>query len=213
MKKMVRRILSLIAFLFLSFSSLPAANASAAESTDDIVGVALSNDDFSILVSALQKAGLVDDLQGAGPFTVFAPTNAAFEKLLGELNITADQLLAQPDLAKVLTYHVVSGEVMAADLTNGMTATTLNGESLTFDLSGSPKVNNANITTTDINASNGVIHVIDTVLVPSNFKLQDVSMTAGNVADTGIESNAPLFISILLTSALLLLVVWKKKEA
>lgn len=213
MTKIVRRILSLIAFLFLSFSYIPTANATAAEPTDDIVGVALGNDDFSILVSALQKAGLVDDLQGDGPFTVFAPTNAAFEKLLGELDITAEELLAQPDLANVLTYHVVSGEVMAADLTDGMTAATLNGENLTFDLTGAPMVNESNITTTDIDATNGVIHVIDTVLVPSNFTLQEVDMETETVADTGIESNATLLISILLTSALLLIIVLKKKEA
>lgn len=213
MKKVVRCLLSLVALLFLSLSFAPRASATTTDSSNDIVDIALGNEDFSILVSALQKAGLVDDLQGSGPFTVFAPTNAAFEKLLGELNITPEQLLAQPDLAKVLTYHVISGEVMAADLTNGMTAATLNGGNLTFDLSGSPKVNNANITTTDIDASNGVIHVIDTVLVPSNFQLQQVNMQAGNVADTGVESNTPLLISILLTGAVLLLVVLRKKEA
>jgi len=74
--------------------------------------------------------------KGDGPFTVFAPTNSAFEKLLTELDITADELLAQPDLAKVLTYHVVPGKVMAADLTDGMNAATVNGEELMFDLSG-----------------------------------------------------------------------------
>lgn len=211
MKKFVRHLLSLVTLLFLSFSIAPQASASTAEPSDDIVGIALGNPDFSILVSALQKAGLVDDLQGDGPFTVFAPTNAAFEKLLGELNITAEELLAQPDLAKVLTYHVVSGKVMAADLTDGMTATTLNGETLTFDLSGTPMVNQSNITTADIEATNGVIHVIDTVLVPSNFQLQKTDLAADQVAKTGVEGNNLLLASILVTGALLLLVVFKKK--
>ncbi len=143
------------------------------EAKEDVVGIAQGNPDFSILVSALQKADLVETLQGDGPFTVFAPTNAAFEKLLGELDITADQLLAQPDLAKVLTYHVVPGKVLAADLTDGMKAETVNGEELMFDLSGDPMVNKSMITKTDIEATNGVVHSIDTVLVPSDFELQE----------------------------------------
>ena len=177
------------------------ASAATAEPTDDIVGIALGNEDFSILVSALQKADLVDDLQGDGPFTVFAPTNAAFEKLLGELGITAEELLAQPDLGKVLTYHVVSGKVLAADLTDGMKAETLNGEELTFDLSDAPMVNKSNITTTDIEATNGVIHVIDTILVPANFELQETDLEADQVAQTGIEGNALLLVSILVTGS------------
>jgi len=211
MKKLTSRLLSLATLLFLSFGIAPLASASTAEPSDDIVGIALGNEDFSILVSALQKAELVDDLQGEGPFTVFAPTNAAFEKLLGELDITAEELLAQPDLAKVLTYHVVSGKVMAADLTDGMTAATLNGENLTFDLSGTPMVNKSNITTTDIAATNGVIHVIDTILVPANFKLQETDLAATQVAQTGVEGNSLLLVSILITGTLLLLVIFKKK--
>ena len=144
------------------------------EAGEDIVGIAQGDPDFSTLVAALQEAELVETLQGEGPFTVFAPTNAAFETLLGELDITAEELLAQPDLEQVLTYHVVSGNVMAADLTDGMTAETVNGEELTFDLSGDPMVNESMIITTDIEASNGVVHAIDTVLVPSDFELQEV---------------------------------------
>lgn len=142
---------------------------------EDVVAIAQGNPDFSILVSALDEAGLVETLQGEGPFTVFAPTNAAFEQLLADLDITADELLAQPDLANVLTYHVVPGDVMAGDLTDGMTAETVNGEELTFDLSGDPMVNESAIITTDIDASNGVVHAIDSVLVPSNFELQEVA--------------------------------------
>lgn len=145
-----------------------------AENEEDIVAIAQGNPDFSILVSALQEADLVETLQGDGPFTVFAPTNDAFEQLLMDLDITADELLAQPDLKNVLTYHVVSGDVMAADLTDGMEAETVNGKELMLDLSGDPMVNDAMITTTDLEATNGVVHVIDKVLVPSDFELQEV---------------------------------------
>ncbi len=145
------------------------------EEEENIVEIAQGNPDFSILVSALQEAGLVDTLQGDGPFTVFAPTDAAFEKLLGDLDITAEELLAQPDLENVLTYHVVAGDVMAGDLTDGMTAETVNGEEVSFDLSGDPMVNDSAIITTDIEAENGVIHAIDTVLVPADFELQEVA--------------------------------------
>ncbi|MDN6294442.1 MAG: fasciclin domain-containing protein [Alkalibacterium sp.] len=143
------------------------------ETEDDIVAVAQGNPDFSILVSALQEANLVETLQGDGPFTVFAPTDEAFEALLTELDITAEELLAQPDLESILTYHVIPSEVMAGDLEDGQTAETVNGEELTFDLSGDPMVNESAITMTDIEASNGLIHAIDKVLVPSNFELQE----------------------------------------
>ncbi len=88
----------------------------------DIVGIASGSEDFSILVAALEKAGLVEALQAEGPFTVFAPTNAAFEALLAGLSITAEDLLNHPQLADVLLYHVVSGQVMSTSLSNGMTA-------------------------------------------------------------------------------------------
>ncbi|WP_368646384.1 fasciclin domain-containing protein [Alkalibacterium putridalgicola] len=143
------------------------------ETEEDIVAIAQGNPDFSILVSALQEAELVETLQGEGPFTVFAPTDEAFEALLTDLDITAEELLAQPDLESILTYHVVPGEVLAGDLEDGQTAATVHGEELTFDLSGDPTVNDAAITMTDIDASNGVIHAIDTVLVPSEFELQE----------------------------------------
>lgn len=137
----------------------------------DIVDVASGNKDFSILVAALQKADLVSALQGEGPFTVFAPTNAAFTKLLGELDITADQLLGHPQLADVLLYHVVSGKVMSGDLSNGLEAATLKGDKVKVDLSEGVKINKSNVTTADLEATNGVIHIIDTVLVPADFKL------------------------------------------
>ncbi len=138
----------------------------------DIVDIASADPNFSTLVAALTKAQLVDTLKGEGPFTVFAPTNAAFEKLLMDLGITADELLAHPDLAKVLTYHVVPGKVMSTDLTDKMEADTVNGEKLKVDLTDGVMINNAKVTTADLEASNGVIHVIDTVLVPADFKLK-----------------------------------------
>lgn len=140
----------------------------------DIVGIATGSEDFSILVAALQKAELVSALQAEGPFTVFAPTNAAFEDLLKALNISASDLLNQPDLAKVLLYHVVSGKVMSTDLTEGLEAATLNGEKVKFDLSDGVKVSGSTVTSADIEAGNGVVHVIDKVLVPADFKLQVV---------------------------------------
>lgn len=206
MKKMLKKVSSLVAVFLLSMSF----SAYAAEPTQDIVGIAVGNSDFSILVSALQKADLVDALKGDGPFTVFAPTNAAFEKLLDALDISAEELLAQPDLAKVLTYHVVSGKVMSTDLTDGLEATTLNGEKVKFDLTGDPKVNTSNITTADLQATNGVIHVIDTVLVPTNFTLQDVDLEEDDVTETGIPIMFPFLIPIALTVGAAILLTKKK---
>lgn len=131
----------------------------------DIVAVASGNPDFSTLVAAVQAAGLVETLQGPGPFTVFAPTNEAFAALPAGL---VDALLKPENkdtLVKILTYHVVPGKVMAADVTAGDVAT-VEGESITVSTDGGVKVNDANVTATDVAASNGVIHVIDAVLVP-----------------------------------------------
>ncbi len=131
-----------------------------------IVDIAVSNPDFSTLVAAVTAAGLVDTLSGEGPFTVFAPTNAAFAKLPQE---TLDALLADPTggLTQILLYHVVPGKVMAADVTDGLTVATVQGSPVTFSVvDGVVKINDATITVTDIEASNGVIHVIDTVITP-----------------------------------------------
>lgn len=143
-------------------------------SGNDIVDIALSDPNFSMLVSLLQKAELVGALQGQGPFTVFAPTNAAFEDLLNALNITASDLMQQPDLAKVLLYHVVSGKAMSTDLVDGMRLPTLNGEYVYIDLSAGVMINESTVVSADIQAVNGVIHVIDKILVPSNFTLREV---------------------------------------
>ena len=143
----------------------------AAELPATVVDIALSSPDFSILVAAVQQAGLVEALQGEGPFTVFAPTNAAFEKLLGELSISAEDLLNNPQLADLLLYHVVSGKVMSTDLQNGMEADTLGGQKIAIDLTDGVRINESSVTAADLEAGNGVVHVIDTVLVPETFTL------------------------------------------
>lgn len=135
------------------------------EPMQNIVEVASADEQFSTLVTAIQTAGLVDTLSGDGPFTVFAPTNAAFEKLPAG---TLEDLLSKPEeLKKVLTYHVVSGEVYAKDVVKLTEATTVNGKVAPVTVDGDTvKVGNATVTKTDIKTSNGVIHVIDTVLIP-----------------------------------------------
>lgn len=137
----------------------------------DIVQVAQSQPDFSILVEAVVAAGLVDTLKGPGPFTVFAPTNQAFADLLTETGLTKEQLLANvPLLTSVLTYHVVSGRVLAAEVPIGQAITTVQGETFTVgsDLTITDQVGpRAAIVSTDILATNGVVHVIDQVIRPS----------------------------------------------
>ena len=130
----------------------------------DIVQIAVGNDSFDTLVAALEAAGLVETLQGKGPFTVFAPTDEAFAKLPAG---TLDALLAdKAKLTAVLTYHVVAGELMAADVAKATSAVTVQGGTLPIDTSNGVRVGAAQVVQADIQASNGVIHVIDTVLVP-----------------------------------------------
>lgn len=133
--------------------------------SNTIVDVAIGNPDFSTLVTAIKAAGLVDTLSSEGPFTVFAPTNEAFDKLPAG---TLDSLLKDPaKLKDILTYHVVSGNVKAADVVKLTNATTVQGKDVSIKVDGSMvMVNDANVTKTDISASNGTIHVIDTVLLP-----------------------------------------------
>lgn len=130
-----------------------------------IVEVAQGNPEFSTLVAAVVAAGLAETLSGEGPFTVFAPTNAAFEALPAGL---LEKLLLPENketLVKILTYHVVASKVMAADVADG-DVTTVEGSTFTLSTMGGVKVNTSNVTATDVLASNGVIHVIDAVLVP-----------------------------------------------
>ena len=129
----------------------------------DIVDTAVAAGNFKTLATALQAAGLVDTLKGPGPFTVFAPTDAAFAKIP---KADLDALLKdKAKLTAVLTYHVVPGKVMAADVKAGMVKT-VQGGSLTVATTGGVTVDKAKVTATDIVADNGVIHVIDSVLLP-----------------------------------------------
>lgn len=133
----------------------------------DIVDTAASNSDFSTLVAAVKAAGLVDALKGEGPLTVFAPTNEAFAKLPAG---TVESLLLPENkdkLVQILTYHVVSGKVMAADVVKVDSAKTLEGSSVTVTVAnGGVKIDDANVIKTDLKTSNGVIHVIDSVIMP-----------------------------------------------
>ena len=135
----------------------------------DIVDTAVAAGQFNTLATALTAAGLVDTLKGPGPFTVLAPTDAAFAKLPAG---TVDSLLKPENKAKltaILTYHVVPGKVMAADVVKLKEAKTVNGAMVKIKVNGSNvMVNDAKVTATDIAASNGVIHVIDTVIPPPN---------------------------------------------
>jgi uncharacterized surface protein with fasciclin (FAS1) repeats len=131
----------------------------------DIVDTAVSAGSFTTLVAAVTAAGLVDTLKGAGPFTVFAPTDEAFAKLPAG---TVDALLKDiPKLKKILTYHVVSGKVMAADVVKLKTAKTVEGSEVKIDAANGVKINDATVTTADVATDNGVIHIVDTVLIPA----------------------------------------------
>ncbi len=156
-----------------SATATPSPSPSESMAGSDIVDTAVAAGDFTTLAAALEAAGLVETLKGEGPFTVFAPTDAAFAKLPAG---TVDTLLKDPkgDLTQILTYHVVPGKVLAADVVklDGQKVTTVQGGDLTVGVDGD-KVsltdaagNTVNVTATDIEASNGVIHVIDGVLMP-----------------------------------------------
>jgi uncharacterized surface protein with fasciclin (FAS1) repeats len=132
----------------------------------DIVDTAVAAGQFTTLAKALDAAGLISTLKGKGPFTVFAPTDDAFAKLPAG---TLEALLKdKAKLTKVLTYHVVPGKVLAADVVKLKEAKTVEGSSIKIDTSSGVKVDNANVVKTDIIASNGVIHVIDAVILPAN---------------------------------------------
>lgn len=152
--------------LAISVALVLTASVQAEQEAKTIVDVAAGSSDFSTLVAAVKAAGLVDTLEGDGPFTVFAPTNEAFEKLPDG---TVESLLKPENkdkLTAVLTYHVLAGKVMAADVSAG-DVTTVNGDTATISMDGEAvKIDGASVTTTDITASNGVIHVIDSVILP-----------------------------------------------
>jgi uncharacterized surface protein with fasciclin (FAS1) repeats len=144
----------------------PSESAAPTAKTGDIVDTAVAAGSFKTLVAAVQAAGLVDTLKSPGPFTVFAPTDEAFAKL-GDAAI-ADLLKPEnkEKLTAILTYHVVPGKVMAADVVKIKEAKTVQGGVVTIDTADGVKINNAKVVKADIVTSNGVIHVIDTVLLP-----------------------------------------------
>ncbi len=137
------------------------------EAPKDVVDIAIGSADHTTLVAAVKAAGLVETLKGTGPFTIFAPTNAAFAALPAG---AVDGLLKpekKADLTGILTYHVVSGSVKAADLKDGQKVKTLQGGELTVAIKdGKVMINGANVTAADLTGSNGVVHVIDAVLMP-----------------------------------------------
>lgn len=156
----MKKILSVIALAIFAITAAPAA---------DIVDTAVSAGSFNTLVKAVQAAGLVETLKGPGPFTVFAPTDEAFAKLPPG---TLESLIANPEqLKKVLTYHVVAGKVMASDVVKLKEARTVQGSSARIKVSGGQvMIDNARVVKTDIACDNGVIHVIDTVILPKEKK-------------------------------------------
>ena len=156
------KLFKLVTTLGIVAASVAAAPAMAVEK--DIVDTAISAGSFKTLVIAVQKAGLVETLKGKGPFTVFAPTDEAFAKIP---KAQLDALLAdKAQLTKVLTYHVVAGKVMAADVKAGP-AKSVEGGNITITTDGGVMVDKSKVVKTDIAASNGVIHVIDTVMMPN----------------------------------------------
>jgi uncharacterized surface protein with fasciclin (FAS1) repeats len=148
-------------------TTMPGAAGTTPTTAGDIIDVATANPDFSTLVAAIQAADLGPTLKGAGPFTLFAPTNAAFDKLPAG---TVENLLKpenRAQLVSILNYHVVPGRVRSGALAGATsTLTSVQGGTISVDGSNGVKVNNATVVTPDITASNGVIHVIDTVIMP-----------------------------------------------
>lgn len=177
-------------FLLALLLVIPFSSVLAQDST--IVDVAAGNDDFSTLVSLVEAAGLADTLSGEGPYTVFAPTNDAFDALPAVL---VDYLVANPDvLTQVLTYHVVDGAVLSSDLSSGEVTTLDMGNAVDVTVSDmGVGVNNASVVQADIEASNGVVHAVDTVLLPP-FSLPDVDplSVTGDIIAAGSSTVFPL---------------------
>ena len=134
----------------------------------NIVETAVSNGSFNTLVAAVKAAGLVETLSGTGPFTVFAPVDAAFNALPAGTVDTLVKPESKDKLTGILTYHVVAGKVMSSDLTDGMKATTVNGQTITIRLTdGKVMVNDAEVIIADVDTDNGVVHAISAVLMPA----------------------------------------------
>jgi uncharacterized surface protein with fasciclin (FAS1) repeats len=162
-KVKMRKLIAVAGAIALAVSLAPAAQGGHHEK--DIVDTAVAAGQFKTLATALQAAGLVETLKGEGPFTVFAPTDEAFAKI-PEADLQAI-LADKAKLTKILTYHVVSGKVTAAEVVKLNSAKTVEGQSVKIDASDGVKVNGAKVIKADVMATNGVIHVIDTVLLPN----------------------------------------------
>ena len=143
-------------------------SATAETASENVVAVIAGNADTTTLATAVEAAGLVETLEGEGPFTVFAPNNDAFAALPAGVLDKLIQPANQAALVQILTYHVVPGNVPSTEVKDG-TVTTVEGQDLTLDTSDGVKVNDAKVTKADLKASNGVVHVIDTVLLPPGF--------------------------------------------
>jgi uncharacterized surface protein with fasciclin (FAS1) repeats len=150
----------------------------------NIVEVAASNNNFSTLVTAVQTAGLVPTLSGTGPFTVFAPTNDAFNRFLTENGLTANELLASDGLAETLTYHVVGASVPSTAVTAGK-VTTVSGDPFYVSIAPNNEIwinGNTRITATDVQASNGIIHVLDNVITPPTLNIAEIAIASTTAA-------------------------------
>lgn len=158
---------ALVALAIIAAPAVATAQMAAPAPTKNIVQTAVDAGSFTTLAAALQAAGLVETLQGQGPFTVFAPTDAAFAKLPAG---TVEALLKDiPRLRQILTYHVVAGKVEAKDVVKLTSANTVQGSAVSIRVvDGKVLIDNATVTTADVQASNGVIHIIDTVILPKN---------------------------------------------
>ena len=187
MKKIIRSLL-LVSLLTAGLSSCKDDDSENVEPTAmtenelpaDVAAIAISSPDHTILVEALTAADLVTTLQGAGPFTVFAPTDAAFASALGNLGLTKDELFADKELlTSILLHHVVSGTVLSTDLANGEVATlNPNGADVTVDITSGVMIDGANVTAADLIAGNGVVHVVDAVLVPSADDVTEIAINS-----------------------------------
>jgi transforming growth factor-beta-induced protein len=164
--KTIKNLVATALFAVLGFGVNLQSFATKDSGSSTVVEIAVSNPDFSILVDAVKKAELVDALSAEGPFTVFAPTNEAFRSLFSQLGVNGIEDLSAEQLTPILTYHVVAGKVMSADLSNTSVAT-LNGQKIKVDLTDGVKINESKVVAADVEGKNGVIHVIDRVLLPN----------------------------------------------
>jgi len=213
MTKQIKNLISIVGISSIAFASIISGTGVSAQTTltvpptKDIVDTAVANGNFKSLATALTKADLVNTLKGTGPFTVFAPTDAAFAKLPSDvLNSLLNDPTKKADLANILTYHVVSGKVPASEVVKLTSAKTVQGSDVKITVrNGEVFLNdNVKVVTTDIQASNGIIHVIDTVLMPQAKEI----MTGSPSSDSGLirtggqsVANAAIAISSVFTLA------------